>query len=103
MWTNYTNLFKFFLIHVGFHSVVVSLVRVQPQLILIIVLSLSTLSVLFTNTHKLKQVTQVEKFNLKNQTLKVLEKKLEQQLQQKKEAGKAEYEVDSKSVKNDFF
>lgn len=77
----------------------VSLGRLQPQLILIIVLSLSTLSVLFTP----KQVTQVEKFNLKNQALKVLEKKLEQQLQQKKEAGKAEYEVDNKSVKNDFF
>ncbi|XP_044212729.1 coiled-coil domain-containing protein 113 [Thunnus albacares] len=40
---------------------------------------------------KLK-VTQLEKFNLKNQALKVQEKKLQQQLQQKKETGKAEYE-----------
>ncbi|XP_040894185.1 coiled-coil domain-containing protein 113 isoform X1 [Toxotes jaculatrix] len=41
---------------------------------------------------KLKQVTQLERLNLKNQALKVQEKKLQQQLQQKKEMGKAEYE-----------
>ena len=41
-----------------------------------------------------KQVTQLEKFILKNQTLKAHEKKLQQQLQQKKEMGKAEYEVE---------
>ncbi|XP_053175748.1 coiled-coil domain-containing protein 113 [Scomber japonicus] len=40
---------------------------------------------------KLK-VTQLEKFKLKNQALKAQEKKLQQQLQQKKELGKAEYE-----------
>ncbi|XP_026222208.1 coiled-coil domain-containing protein 113 isoform X2 [Anabas testudineus] len=40
---------------------------------------------------KLK-ITQLEKFNMKNQMLKVQEKKLQQQLQQKKEMGKAEYE-----------
>ncbi|XP_072241273.1 cilia- and flagella-associated protein 263 [Leuresthes tenuis] len=39
------------------------------------------------------KVTQLEKFNLKNQALKVQEKKLLQQLQQKKEMGKADYEV----------
>ncbi|XP_068579073.1 cilia- and flagella-associated protein 263 [Cebidichthys violaceus] len=38
------------------------------------------------------KVAQLEKFNLKNQTLKAHEKKLQQQLQQKKETGKAEYE-----------
>ncbi|XP_054476724.1 coiled-coil domain-containing protein 113 [Anoplopoma fimbria] len=37
-------------------------------------------------------VTQLEKYNLKNQTLKAQEKKLQQQLQQRKEMGKAEYE-----------
>eukprot|EP00064_Thunnus_orientalis_P017996 superscaffoldBa00003994_g18084 len=47
-------------------------------------------------------VTQLEKFNLKNQALKVQEKKLQQQLQQKKETGKAEYEVENKSVKDIF-
>lgn len=66
------------------------------SLVFIIVLSLSTLLALFTNTPKLKKVTQVEKFNLKNQALKALEKKLKQQLKQKKEAGKAEYEVEYK-------
>lgn len=40
---------------------------------------------------KLK-VTQLERFDLKNQALKLQEKKLLQQLQQKKEMGKAEYE-----------
>ncbi|XP_005471144.1 cilia- and flagella-associated protein 263 isoform X1 [Oreochromis niloticus] len=40
---------------------------------------------------KLK-VTQLETFNVKNQALKLHEKKLLQQLQQKKEMGKAEYE-----------
>ncbi|KAM7414192.1 hypothetical protein PAMA_019149 [Pampus argenteus] len=40
---------------------------------------------------KLK-VTQLVKFNLKNQALKAQEKKLQQQLQQKKEMGKAEHE-----------
>lgn len=66
--------------------------------VFIIVLSLSSLLVLFTNTHthKLKKVTQVKKFNLKNQALKTLKKKLEQQLEQKKEAGKANYEVENK-------
>ncbi|XP_017274407.1 coiled-coil domain-containing protein 113 [Kryptolebias marmoratus] len=39
------------------------------------------------------KAAQLEKFNLKNQTLKVQEKKLQQQLQQKKEMGKADYEV----------
>lgn len=39
------------------------------------------------------KITQLEKFSLKNQALKVHEKKLQQQLQQKKEMGKAEYEV----------
>ncbi|KAM6925922.1 cilia- and flagella-associated protein 263 [Lycodopsis pacificus] len=38
------------------------------------------------------KVAQLEKFNLKNRTLKAHEKKLQQQLQQKKETGKAEYE-----------
>ncbi|XP_018548847.1 coiled-coil domain-containing protein 113, partial [Lates calcarifer] len=38
------------------------------------------------------KVAQLEKLNLKNQALKVQEKKLQQQLQQKKETGKAEYE-----------
>ncbi|XP_056272892.1 coiled-coil domain-containing protein 113 isoform X3 [Pseudoliparis swirei] len=38
------------------------------------------------------KVTQLETFMLKNQTLKAHEKKLQQQLQQKKEMGKAEYE-----------
>ncbi|XP_029289320.1 cilia- and flagella-associated protein 263 [Cottoperca gobio] len=38
------------------------------------------------------KVTQVEKFILKNQALKVHEKKLQQQLQQKKEMGKSEHE-----------
>ncbi|XP_034391515.1 coiled-coil domain-containing protein 113 isoform X2 [Cyclopterus lumpus] len=38
------------------------------------------------------KATQLEKFMLKNQTLKAHEKKLQQQLQQKKEMGKAEYE-----------
>lgn len=41
------------------------------------------------------QATQVEKLQLKNQALKVLEKKLEQQLQHKRDAAKAEYEVRS--------
>lgn len=45
------------------------------------------------------QVTQVEKLHLKNQALKVLEKKLELQLQHKKDAAKAEYEVSNKRVK----
>ncbi|KAK2918098.1 hypothetical protein Q8A73_004844 [Channa argus] len=40
---------------------------------------------------KLK-ITQLEKFNLKNQMLMVQEKKLQQQFHQKKEMGKAEYE-----------
>lgn len=35
----------------------------------------------------------------KNHALKVHEKKLQQQLQQKKETGKAEYEVDDESVR----
>ncbi|KAF1387107.1 hypothetical protein PFLUV_G00101830 [Perca fluviatilis] len=38
------------------------------------------------------KVPQLEKFNLKNRALKAHEKKLQQQLQQKKEMGKAEYE-----------
>ncbi|XP_034734313.1 coiled-coil domain-containing protein 113 isoform X1 [Etheostoma cragini] len=38
------------------------------------------------------KASQLEKFNLKNQALKAHEKKLQQQLQQKKEMGKAEYE-----------
>ncbi|KAF3854528.1 hypothetical protein F7725_022583 [Dissostichus mawsoni] len=38
------------------------------------------------------KVTQVEKLTRKNHALKVHEKKLQQQLQQKKETGKAEYE-----------
>ncbi|KAL6107047.1 ccdc113 [Pungitius sinensis] len=38
------------------------------------------------------KVTQMEKFNLKSRTLQTYKKKLQQQLQQKKEAGKAEYE-----------
>ncbi|XP_044050227.1 coiled-coil domain-containing protein 113 isoform X2 [Siniperca chuatsi] len=38
------------------------------------------------------KVTQLEKFHLKNRALKVHLKKLQQQLQQKKETGKAEYE-----------
>ncbi|KAM9351960.1 cilia- and flagella-associated protein 263-like [Symphorus nematophorus] len=38
------------------------------------------------------KVTQLEKLNLKNQALKIHEKKLHQQLRQKKETGKAEYE-----------
>ncbi|XP_068459598.1 cilia- and flagella-associated protein 263 isoform X2 [Clinocottus analis] len=38
------------------------------------------------------KATQLEKLILKNQTLKAHEKKLQQQLQQKKEMGKAEYE-----------
>ncbi|XP_059190761.1 coiled-coil domain-containing protein 113 [Centropristis striata] len=38
------------------------------------------------------KVTQLEKFKLKNQALKVQVKKLQQQLQQKKDMGKAEYE-----------
>ncbi|KAK2841993.1 hypothetical protein Q5P01_012193 [Channa striata] len=42
-------------------------------------------------TDKMK-IAQLEKFNLKNQMLMVQEKKLQQQLQQKKEMGKAEYE-----------
>lgn len=46
---------------------------------------------MFTRT--LTQVTQAEKLHLKNQALKALEKKLEQQLQQKRDAAKAEYEV----------
>lgn len=41
----------------------------------------------------------MEKFNLKNQALKVHEKKLQQQLQQRKEMGKAEYEVENESVR----
>jgi len=45
-----------------------------------------------------KQVTQLETFMLKNQTLKAHEKKLQQQLQQKKEMGKAEYEVEQDVV-----
>lgn len=40
----------------------------------------------------------MEKLHLKNQALKVLEKKLDLQLQQKKEAAKAEYEVNHKSL-----
>ncbi|KAM4573339.1 cilia- and flagella-associated protein 263 isoform 2-T2 [Odontesthes bonariensis] len=40
-----------------------------------------------------EKVTRLERFNLKNQTLKVQEKRLLQQLQQKKEMGKADYEV----------
>ncbi|XP_051238776.1 coiled-coil domain-containing protein 113 [Dicentrarchus labrax] len=43
-------------------------------------------------TEDKSKVTQLEKYNLKNQALKVQEKKLQQQLQQKKETGKAEYE-----------
>ncbi|KAL3061889.1 hypothetical protein OYC64_009925 [Pagothenia borchgrevinki] len=39
------------------------------------------------------KVTQVEKLTRKNHALKVHEKKLQQQLQQKKETGKAEYEI----------
>ncbi|XP_069019341.1 cilia- and flagella-associated protein 263 [Embiotoca jacksoni] len=38
------------------------------------------------------KVAQLEKFSMKNQALKVREKKLLQQIQQKKEMGKAEYE-----------
>uniref|UniRef100_A0A8D3AFF4 Cilia- and flagella-associated protein 263 n=1 Tax=Scophthalmus maximus TaxID=52904 RepID=A0A8D3AFF4_SCOMX len=38
------------------------------------------------------QVAQLEKLHLKNQALKVQEKKLQQQLRHKKEMGKAEYE-----------
>nr|XP_020458653.1 coiled-coil domain-containing protein 113 [Monopterus albus] len=38
------------------------------------------------------KVTQLETFNLKNQALKVQVKKLQQQLQHKREMGKAEYE-----------
>ncbi|TKS73178.1 Coiled-coil domain-containing protein 113 [Collichthys lucidus] len=38
------------------------------------------------------KITQLEKFNLKIQALKIHEKKLRQQLQQKKDVGKAEYE-----------
>ncbi|KAG8012474.1 hypothetical protein GBF38_020243 [Nibea albiflora] len=38
------------------------------------------------------KVTQLEKFNLKIQAMKIYEKKLRQQLQQKKDVGKAEYE-----------
>lgn len=49
-------------------------------------------------THKLKQIAELEKFNVKNQILKVQEKKLQQQLQQKKDLGKAEYEVENESV-----
>ncbi|XP_006795890.1 coiled-coil domain-containing protein 113-like [Neolamprologus brichardi] len=45
---------------------------------------------------KLK-VTQLETLNVKNQALKLHEKKLLQQLQQKKEMGKAEYEVENES------
>lgn len=51
------------------------------------------------SVHKLKQVPQLEKFNLKNRALKAHEKKLQQQLQQKKEMGKAEYEVENQSVR----
>ncbi|XP_063754101.1 coiled-coil domain-containing protein 113 isoform X3 [Eleginops maclovinus] len=39
------------------------------------------------------KVTQLEKWTRKNHALKVHEKKLQQQLQQKKEMGKAEYEI----------
>lgn len=39
----------------------------------------------------------MEKLNLKIQTLRVEERKLQQQLQQKKEMGKAEYEVENES------
>nr|XP_040018850.1 coiled-coil domain-containing protein 113-like isoform X2 [Gasterosteus aculeatus aculeatus] len=38
------------------------------------------------------KVAQIEKFHLKNRTLQAYKKKLQQQLQQKKETGKAEYE-----------
>lgn len=41
----------------------------------------------------------MENINLKNQALKVYEKKLQQQLQQKKEMGKAEHEVENESVR----
>ncbi|CAG5958320.1 unnamed protein product [Menidia menidia] len=40
-----------------------------------------------------QKLTQLEKFHLKNQALKIQEKKLLQQLQQKKELEKADYEV----------
>ncbi|XP_034540690.1 coiled-coil domain-containing protein 113 [Notolabrus celidotus] len=39
------------------------------------------------------KITQLDKYRLKNQALKVKEKKLQQQLLQKREAGKAEYEI----------
>ncbi|XP_010775560.1 coiled-coil domain-containing protein 113-like [Notothenia coriiceps] len=45
------------------------------------------------------KVTQVEKLTRKNHALKVHEKKLQQQLQQKKETGKAEYEVDDENTR----
>uniref|UniRef100_A0A668T3H8 Cilia- and flagella-associated protein 263 n=1 Tax=Oreochromis aureus TaxID=47969 RepID=A0A668T3H8_OREAU len=46
---------------------------------------------------KLKVTKLLETFNVKNQALKLHEKKLLQQLQQKKEMGKAEYEVENES------
>lgn len=48
------------------------------------------------HAHKLKKVTQLNKFKLGNQGLKILKKQLEQQLERKKEAGKANYEVECK-------
>lgn len=53
------------------------------------------------NTHTtLNQVAQLEKLHLKNQALKVQEKKLQQQLRHKKEMGKAEYEVEKVRLYN---
>ncbi|XP_077954117.1 cilia- and flagella-associated protein 263-like [Gasterosteus aculeatus] len=43
------------------------------------------------------KVAQMEKFHRKNRTLQAYKKKLQQQLQQKKETGKAECEVDHES------
>lgn len=47
-----------------------------------------------------QQATQLEKFNLKNQTLQIQEKKLLQQLHQQKEMGKSDYEVENDSLNN---
>ncbi|KAF0041397.1 hypothetical protein F2P81_007295 [Scophthalmus maximus] len=66
---------------------------IRDKLQCIIFILLPTFYPSLHNTHTtLNQVAQLEKLHLKNQALKVQEKKLQQQLRHKKEMGKAEYE-----------
>ncbi len=66
-----------------------------PILIFIIILNLSSSAVML----KLKQVTQMEKLNLRIHVLKVQEKNLLQQLQQNKEKEKMYHEAKNEIVR----